>query len=239
MRVMIAGGHGRIAMHLTAQLAGNGHQPVGLIRNPDHATDIAALGGSSVVVDLEQVTSEGLAEFIGGADAVVFAAGAGPGSGAERKLTVDLGGAVLLIDAAKKAGIDRYVMVSAINADAYDPSSEDVFQVYLRAKSEADRALRESGLDWTIVRPGGLTDGDATGLVRVADEVPRGNIPRVDVASVICECLREPSSIGAQFELVSGDTPIAKAVADFARYEGGAKNSNAMLSGSRKDRPDP
>ena len=107
-------------------------------------------------------------------------------------------------------------MVSAINADAYDPKSEDVFQVYLRAKSEADRALRESGLDWTIVRPGGLTNDDATGLVRIANKVPRGNIPRVDVASVLLECLREPTSIGAQFELVSGDTPIAKGIADFA-----------------------
>jgi nucleoside-diphosphate-sugar epimerase len=212
MRVMIAGGHGQIAMHLAAQLADAGDQPVGLIRNPDHATDIAALGGSSVVVDLEQVTSEGLAEIIAGADAVVFAAGAGPGSGAERKLTVDLGGAVLLVEAAQRASVDRYVMVSAINADAYDPSSEDVFQVYLRAKSEADLALRESDLDWTIVRPGGLTNGDATGRVRIADKVPRGNIPRIDVASVLRECLREPGSIGAQFELVSGDTPIPDAI---------------------------
>lgn len=213
---MIAGGHGQIAMHLIAQLAESGDQPVGLIRNPGHATDIAALGGSSMVVDLEQVTSEALAELIAGADAVIFAAGAGAGSGVERKLTVDLAAAVLLIEAARRAGIDRYVMVSAINADAYDPDSEDVFQVYLRAKSEADRALRDSALDWTIVRPGGLTNGDAIGLVRIAAKVPRGKIPRIDVASVLCECLRAPSSIGAQFELVSGDTPIAKAIADFA-----------------------
>jgi nucleoside-diphosphate-sugar epimerase len=212
VRVMIAGGHGQIAMHLTAQLAESGDRPVGLIRNPDHATDIAAIGGSSVVVDLEQVTSEVLAEQIAGADAVVFAAGAGPGSGAARKLTVDLGGAVKLIGAARSSGVRRYVMVSAINADAFDPDSDDVYQVYLRAKSEADRALRESGLDWTIVRPGRLTDDEAIGLVRIAASVPRGNIPRVDVASVVRECLRGPRTIGAQFELVSGDTPIPQAI---------------------------
>jgi uncharacterized protein YbjT (DUF2867 family) len=214
MRVMIAGGHGQIAMHLTAQLAEDGNQPVGLIRNPNQATDIAAIGGSSVVVDLEQVTPEALAGQIAGADAVVFAAGAGPGSGAARKLSVDLGAAVKLIEAARQAGVRRYVMVSAISADKFDPHSEDVFQVYLRAKSEADRALRESGLDWTIVRPGRLTDDDAIGRVRIAASVPRGNIPRVDVASVIRECLREPRTIGAQFELVSGKTEITQAIAN-------------------------
>lgn len=210
---MIAGGHGRVAMHLIAQLAESGNQAVGLIRNPDHATDIAALGGSSVVVDLEHVTARGLADLVEGTDAVVFAAGAGPGSGAARKRTVDLGAAVRLIEAAQLAGIARYVMVSAINADAFDPDSDDVFQIYLRAKSEADRALRESGLDWTIVRPGGLTDGDATGRIRIGPKVPRGSIPRMDVATVLRECLREPGSVGAQFELVSGDTPIPDAIA--------------------------
>jgi uncharacterized protein YbjT (DUF2867 family) len=217
MRVMIAGGHGQIAMHLIAQLAEHGHQPVGLIRNADHATDIGAIGGSSVVVDLEQATSAGLADVIAGADAVVFAAGAGPGSGAARKLTVDLGAAVKLIEAAGLAGVRRYVMVSAINADAHDPGSEDVYQVYLRAKSEADHALRASDLDWTIVRPGRLTNGDATGRIRIAESVPRGDIPRVDVASVIRECLQEPATIGTQFELVSGDTEISEAIGKYAR----------------------
>ncbi|HYH90634.1 MAG TPA: SDR family oxidoreductase [Solirubrobacteraceae bacterium] len=210
MDVLIAGGHGKIARLLIRILAADGHTARGLIRNPDHAADLAADGGVPVLCDLER---EDPSPHAAGADAIVFAAGAGPGSGAARKLSVDLGAAVLLIEAAQRAGIDRYVMVSAISADAYDPNSEDVFQVYLRAKSEADHALRESGLDWTIVRPGGLTNGDATGLVRIAAKVPRGQIPRTDVASVLRECLREPRSIGAQFELVSGDTPIPDAVA--------------------------
>lgn len=216
MRVAIAGGHGKIALHLTKRLAEGGDQPVGLIRNPDHESDIAALGGTAVVVDLEETTPEALAGVIEGADAVVFAAGAGPGSGAARKLTVDLGGAVLLAEAARLATVDRYVMVSAINADAYDPRSEDVMQVYLRAKSEADRAVRESDLEWTIVRPGGLTNDDGTGLVHAAPKVSRGNIPRADVASVLHECLRQPSTIGAQFELVSGETPIAEALGNLS-----------------------
>jgi uncharacterized protein YbjT (DUF2867 family) len=216
MRVVIAGGHGKVALHLIAELAQAGDAPVGLIRNPDHEADLATHGATAIVFDLEQEGADALAEHLAGADAVVFAAGAGPGSGAERKLTVDLGGAVRLIEAAQQAGVRRYVMVSAIGADRYDPDSDDVYQVYLRAKSEADRALRESGLDWTVVRPGGLTDGPATGLVRIAEETPRGEIPRRDVASVIVECLRRPATIGAQFTLIGGDTPIAEALAAFA-----------------------
>ena len=120
-----------------------------------------------------------------------------------------------MIEAAQSSGVRRYVMVSAISADSFDPNSEDVYQVYLRAKSEADRVLRESGLDWTIVRPGRLTDDEALGRIRIAESVPRGNVPRVDVASVVRECLRDPRTIGAQFELVSGDTEITEAIAGF------------------------
>ncbi len=216
MRVVIAGGHGQVALHLTAQLVRRGDQPVGLIRNPAHAADIESIGGAAVVADLETLTPEALADHLAGADAVVFAAGAGPGSGAARKLTVDLGGAVRLIEASRRAGLRRYVMVSAANADEYDPASEDVMQVYLRAKSEADRALRESDLDWTIVRPGRLTDDEATGRVRVARETGLARIPRADVAGVLAECLREPRTVGAQFAVVSGEVPIATAISDFA-----------------------
>lgn len=212
-RVIIAGGHGKIALLLAERLSAAGDEPVGLIRNPDHAADVEAAGGRAAVADLEREEPRALARQLAGADAVVFAAGAGPGSGAERKLTVDLGGAVKLIEAAQIAGVRRYVMVSAIAADDHDPASEDVFQVYLRAKSEADRALRASGLDWTVVRPGGLTDGPATGRVEVAERTGRGDIPRADVAHVLAECLRRPATIRAQFEVVSGETPVAAAVA--------------------------
>ncbi len=216
MRIVIAGGHGKIALLLSRLLRDAGHEPVGIIRNPEHVSDVREAGAEPLVLDLERSTAEDLAAHLAGADAVVFAAGAGPGSGAARKLTVDLGGAVKLIEAAQRSGVRRYVMVSAINADDFDPDSEDVMQVYLRAKSEADRALRDSGLDWTIVRPGGLTDDDPTDRVKVAERTGRGPIPRADVAAVLSACLRQPYTVGAQFEVISGEVPIAEALADVA-----------------------
>ena len=147
-----------------------------------------------------------------GADAVVFAAGGGPSSGAARKLTMDRDGAVLLADAAERAGVRRYVMVSALAADSFDPESADVFQVYLRAKSEADADLRRRDLDWTVVRPGGLLDDPPTGRVRVAPSTGRGSVPRADVAAVLVELLVHGLGVRTQFELVSGDTPIPEAL---------------------------
>jgi uncharacterized protein YbjT (DUF2867 family) len=213
MRIAIAGGHGQIALQLTELLAKDGDEVIGLVRNPDHEADVAARGGKAAVVDLEQAPPVVVAEAIAGADAVVFAAGAGPGSGAARKLTVDRDAAVTLIEACERAQVRRYVMVSSIGADAYDPDSDDVFQVYLRAKSEADAALRTSGLDWTVVRPGPLTDDEPTGHVHIAEDISRAAVPRADVAAVLAACLHEPRSIGQQFELASGDVPIPAAVA--------------------------
>ena len=196
MRVVIAGGHGKIALLLARRLAAAGHTAVGLIRNPDHEPDVVAAGGEAALLDLEASTVEALAAVLHGADAVVFAAGAGPDSTAERKWTVDRDGAVTLAHAAELAGARRYVMVSAMAADTFDAGSEDIFQIYLRAKSEADAAVRDSGLDWTIVRPGGLTDDPGTGLVSVAEHLDRGQIPRADVAAVFAACLEEPGTIG-------------------------------------------
>ena len=213
MRVVIAGGHGAIARHVIEGLAGAGHEAVGLIRNPDHAADLVAIGGIPVVLDLETLDAETLATDIAGADAVLFAAGAGPGSGPERKLTVDRDGAVLLADAAERAGIRRYVMISAIATDDFDPDSDDVYQIYLRAKSEADADLRRRELDWTVVRPGGLTNDPGTGTVTVAEQTGRGQIPRADVAAVIIELLITGGGVRRQFELITGTTPVTEAVA--------------------------
>jgi uncharacterized protein YbjT (DUF2867 family) len=164
------------------------------------------------VCDMEREND--LAPYVEGADAVVFAAGAGPGSGAARKRTMDLGGALKLIDAARANGIRRYVIVSAMGA-ASPPSSgpDDVFGEYLRAKADADAAVAASGLDHTIVRPGGLTDDPGTGQVAVGASLPRGSIPRADVAAVLAETLLAPAAIRATFDLVSGSTPIPEAVA--------------------------
>jgi uncharacterized protein YbjT (DUF2867 family) len=213
MRIVIAGGHGQIARLLAQHLVRSGHQPVNLIRNRAHVAEVNATGAESVLLDLEQASSSELAAQLTGADAVVFAAGAGPGSTAERKLTVDRDGATLLIAAATQAGVGRYVMISAMGADTFDAGSTDIFQIYLRAKSEADAALRKSDLDWTVVRPGGLGDGPGTGMVTIGESTGRGTIPRADVAAVVAQCLIDAVTIGKQFEVISGDTPIEVALA--------------------------
>jgi nucleoside-diphosphate-sugar epimerase len=212
MKIVIAGGHGKIALILEKLLAEAGHTPVGIIRNPAHAADVVATGASALLLDLESTTPDALADALGDdTDAVVFAAGGGPGSGAERKLTVDRDGAILLTDAAEKAGIRRVVILSAMGADDFEDGSDDEFQVYLRAKSEADADLRGRDLDWTVVRPGGLTDDAARGLVTAAEKTGTGTIPRADVASLLAVLLTDGLGIGKQFEVISGDSYIRDA----------------------------
>ena len=213
MRVVIAGGHGQIALHLERMLAARGDIPVGIVRNAAHVADLEQAGASAVVLDLEHSSVAQVADVVTGADAVVFSAGAGPGSGAARKLTVDRDAAILLADAAAAAGVRRYVMVSAYGADNYDPNSPEVYPVYLGAKSDADAAIRARDLDWTIVRPGGLTNTPGTGRVKLADSVGRGSIPREDVATILRDVLDLPSTAGRQFEVVGGTTPIPDALA--------------------------
>jgi uncharacterized protein YbjT (DUF2867 family) len=210
MDVVIAGGHGKVGMRLGRILARRGDRARGLIRNPAHGEDLVPAGIEPVVCDLE--SDHDVADAIQGADAVVFAAGAGSGSGPERKWTVDYGGAVKLIQAARAAGVRRYVMVSSMGADD-PPDGDEVFAVYLQAKAKADRELAASGLDHTIVRPGGLTDDPGTGRVQAGPSVPRGRISRDDVAEVLAAALDEPGTIGVTFEVVGGETPIREAVA--------------------------
>ncbi|HVX34116.1 MAG TPA: SDR family oxidoreductase [Solirubrobacterales bacterium] len=207
--VAIAGGHGKIAMLLGALLAGRGDGVRGLIRNPAQEGDLRAAGIEPVLCDLEG--DDDVAAAIRGSDAVVFAAGAGPGSGEARKSTMDLGGAVKLIEAAKAAGISRYLMVSSMGAED-PPAGGGAFGAYLRAKALADDALRASGLDYTIVRPGRLTDEPGTGLVAIAADTGRGEVPRADVAAVLLACLDTPATIGRTFDLISGTTPIPEAL---------------------------
>jgi uncharacterized protein YbjT (DUF2867 family) len=210
MDVLVVGGHGKVALRLLRLLAAEGHRARGLIRKPEQAADLEALGAVAVLGDLEADAS--LAGYVQGADVVVFAAGAGPGSGPERKRTVDLGGAVKLADAALAVGVRRYVMVSSIGADRPDSASGGM-RPYLEAKAEADRYLMASGLEYTIIRPGSLTDGPGTGRVRVSTELgDRGAVPRDDVAAVIAAVLDAPNTIGVTFELFSGDLSVAEAV---------------------------
>jgi uncharacterized protein YbjT (DUF2867 family) len=211
MRVVIAGGHGKIALLLEKVLAERGDEPVGIVRNPDHIEDVEATGADCVVLDLEDTGVDDLADVVKGADAVVFAAGGGPDSGAARKETVDKGAAVLLADAAQQAGVRRYVIVSSMGADGADPDSDEVFQVYLRAKKAADDDLRARDLDWTVVRPGRLTDDPATGRVQVGS-LPRGSVTRADVATVIAEALTKDDTIGKTFDLLEGQQTIDAAL---------------------------
>ncbi len=210
--VAIAGGHGQIALRLTRLLSGRGERVIGLIRNPDHADEVRAAGGEPVVCDLEQASGSDAAAAIAGASAVVFAAGAGPGSGAERKLTVDRDAAIKLLEAATAAGATRYVMVSSVGAEA-PPEGDDVFSIYLRAKAEADAAVEASDREWAIVRPGGLTNDPGTGRVRVDTEPFRGQIPRDDVASVLAALLGQPLAIGRILYVNGGEQPVEQALA--------------------------
>ena len=205
----MAGGHGKIAQQLLRLLAKRGDRARGLIRNPDHASDLEALGAEPVVCDME--LEDDLAPFVEGAGAVVFAAGAGPGSGPERKRTVDLGGALKLIEAARARGIDRYLMVSAIGAGRPEQSSEQM-RPYIQAKAEADAALERSGLDFTIVRPGGLTDDSGSGRIRAGNDIGYGQVPRADVAATLAAALPEPNTIGKVFDVLEGDTPVEEAL---------------------------
>lgn len=195
---------------------------MGIIRNPDHAEDLRAAGAEPVVCDLESASVEDVASRLEGADAVVFAAGAGPGSGESRKETVDRAAAVLLADAAERAGVRRYIIVSSMSADATltePPAGMDpVFAVYLRAKGAADDAVRtRDALDWTVLRPGRLTDEPGTGLVQVGERTGRGEVTRDDVAAVLGALLHAPGTAGQTLELIGGGTPVDEAVGAVAR----------------------
>jgi nucleoside-diphosphate-sugar epimerase len=217
MRVVIAGGHGKIALRLGRLLADRGDLPVGLIRNRAHADDLRERGIEPVLLDLEHATLDDVLPALDEADASVFAAGAGPGSGIARKDSVDRGAAVLLADAAARAGVRRHVQISSMGVESVRDGGtpdgvDEVFLAYLRAKLAAEDHLRELDLDWTILRPGVLTDDPGTGLVRLAPHVDRAEVPRDDVAATIAELLAVPETARLILELTTGDTPVAAAV---------------------------
>lgn len=214
MHTVIAGGHGKIALRLERLLSGRGDRVSGVIRKPEQTDDLVAAGAEPVVLDLEAATVEEVASRMRGADAAVFAAGAGPGSGAARKETVDRAAAVLFADAAERAGVRRFLMVSAMGASDDPPAGTDpVFAAYLRAKRAADEDLRaRGGLDWTILRPGRLTNDPGRGRVHLAARTGYGEVTRDDVAEVLLALLDEPRTAGLTLELVGGETPIPDAV---------------------------
>ncbi|MEV5240018.1 NAD(P)H-binding protein [Streptomyces cinnamoneus] len=215
MRIVIAGGHGQIALRLERLLAGRGDEVAGIVRRPGQAGDLLAAGAEPVVADLETASVGDVARHLEGADAAVFAAGAGPGSGVERKDTVDRAAAALFADAAEAAGVRRFLIVSSMGADREpQPGTDPVFAAYLRAKGAADADVRSRpGLDWTVLRPGRLTNEPGTGRVALsAGSTGRGDVSRDDVAAVLAALLDEPGTAGRTLELTGGDTPVAEAV---------------------------
>ncbi len=215
-RVVIAGGHGKIAQHLIEVLTAQGDRAVALIRNPDHVNAVTALGALPEVVDMETATVDEVAALLHDADAAVFAAGAGASGGIERKDTVDRGASVLLADAAEKAGVKRFVQISSFGAgEPVADDADETWKAYMEAKTAAEEDLKgRADLDWTIIRPGGLTDDDATGYVTLSTPpLERGTVARADVAAVIAAVLETPSTSGKTVMLTSGDTPIGDAVA--------------------------
>jgi len=211
MRVLIAGSHGQIARLLIPQLRADGHAVRGLIRNPDHAAEIERLGAEPVACDLEQATVEQITEVLSGCDAAVFVAGAGGGSSAARKLTMDRDGAVKLLTASGAAGVPRFLIISSAGAEQ-PPAGEDTFSVYLRAKADADAAVRGSDRAWTIVRPGRLTDAPASGRARIDVEPFRGEVARADVATVLACLLDDPRSYRRVLYVNGGDESIDAAL---------------------------
>jgi uncharacterized protein YbjT (DUF2867 family) len=215
VRVIIAGGHGQVALRLERLLAARADEAVGLVRNPGHVADVADAGATASVIDLEHAGVDEVSAALRGGDAVVFAAGAGPGSGIARKDTVDRAAAALVADAAEQVGVRRFLLVSSMGAgSAPRPGADDVFAAYLRAKTASEDDLRRRDLDWTILRPGGLTNDPGTGLVTLAATTGRGPVPRDDVAAVLLGLLDEPRTSGATLELISGATPIRQAIID-------------------------
>lgn len=212
-RIAVVGGHGQVARHLLVVLRRSEHDPVALVRREEYRAELESRGAEVRLLDIERDDAAAFASAFEGCVAVVFAAGGGPDGNLERKRTVDLEGSLKSVEGARKAGIDRFVQVSAINVDAPVPEGTDaVWRAYVEAKRDADAALRASELAWTIIRPGRLTDDAATGLVSLGPDVGRGDVTRADVAAVLAAVLDEPGTVGQQWNLVNGAVPVAEAV---------------------------
>jgi uncharacterized protein YbjT (DUF2867 family) len=213
MKVLVAGAHGKTARRLVRMLVEKGHEVRGLVRKGEQMPDVEADGAEPVLVDLEEEEVEGaVGRAVDGCDAIIFAAGAGPGSGAARKETMDYEGAVKLVEAAERHGVRRYLMLSSMGAGNPGGGSE-AMQPYLFAKARADERLQESDLDYTIIRPGSLKDEEGRGRIEAAESLGRrGEISRDDVARTFAGALEMRTTHHKTFEILAGDTPIREAL---------------------------
>lgn len=214
-RIAVVGGHGQIARLLHPLLLAAGHEPVALVRRQEQAEALGAQGVTTRHLDIEADDEAAFTAAFEGCGAVVFAAGGGPDGSIERKRTVDLQGSTKSIVGARDAGARRFVQISAIGVDDPLPDdTQDVWRAYVEAKRDADLALRESGLDWTILRPGRLTDDPATGRVSLGVDLDRGEVTRADVAAVVAAVLDDDRTVGRQWDLVGGDLDVPTAIGD-------------------------
>ncbi|GAA4765663.1 NAD(P)H-binding protein [Microbacterium gilvum] len=211
-RILIVGGHGKVALLLAPLLAARGDEVTSVIRDPAQAADVDASGAVPLVLDVEHADVDALAEALRGQDAVVWSAGAGGGD-ARRTTAVDRDAAIRTMDAAARAGVDRYVMVSYLGAGPdHGVPADSSFHAYAEAKSAADAHLRETGLACTILQPGPLTLEAPTGLIETADP-GEGRVSRADVAAVAAAVLADPRTSRRTIAFGSGSTPIADALA--------------------------
>ena len=211
-RIAIIGGHGKVALRLARLLAGRGDEVDSFIRNPDHSADVEATGATAVVADVENLTTEQMAQLFRGHDAVVWSAGAGGGNPA-RTYAVDRDAAIRSMDAAAAAGVRRYVMVSALNTRPdHGVAPDNPYFPYAESKAAADAHLLGTDLDWTILGPGMLTLDPGTGKIAVGGDIQRSDVTRDDVAAVAAEVLATPGTAGKTIGFNNGDTPIAEAI---------------------------
>lgn len=210
MKVVVAGANGKIGQHLVELLGQSEHAVRAMVRDPDQARSLEALGAEVVVADLEDDVSAA----VRGCDAAIFTAGSGPHTGPDKTRAVDRDGAIRMIDTCEREGVKRFLLVSSMHSDFPEQGSEKI-RHYLEAKKAADDHLRASSLDYTIVRPGRLTQHVGTGNVRVAERLGEsGEIPREDVAAVLARSLPLQNLIREGFDVLAGNTPIDKALVE-------------------------
>jgi len=210
-RILIIGGHGKVALLLAPLLVGRGDDVTSIIRNPAHAADVSATGAAAAVADIEHLAVGELATLFAGHDAIVWSAGAGGGN-PSRTYAVDRDAAIRSMDAASSAGVDRYVMVSYFGARKdHGVAPDNPFHAYADAKAAADDHLRASALSWTVLGPSSLTLDDPTGRIDVTSRESR-SVSRADVAAVVAATLVEDATIGRTIRFNSGSVPIAEAI---------------------------
>lgn len=211
MKVFIIGANGQIGQHLIGLLNEHeNHTPVAMVRKQEQADVYKEEGVEAVLADLEGSVDE-IADAAKGCDAIVFTAGSGGHTGPDKTLLIDLDGAVKSVEAAEKAGIKRFIIVSALQAHRRENWSDQIKPYYV-AKHYADKMVEQSGLTYTIIRPGGLLNGAGTGNVKAAEDIRTGSIPREDVARTIVAALDEENTYYKSFDLISGELPIQDAL---------------------------